>query len=76
MLIIDNILWLPISGILSIVREVHNAAQQELDAETETITSELRDLYMLLETGKITSAAFDAREKELLDRLEEIEDLG
>jgi hypothetical protein len=29
---------------------------------------------MMLETGKITDAEFDAREKELLDRLDEIQE--
>jgi len=31
---------------------------------------------MMLETGKITEAEFDAREKELLDRLDEIQERG
>jgi hypothetical protein len=63
MLIIDDILGLPISGTLWIVREVYNAARQEMAAETETITAELMDLHMLLEMGKITDAVFDARDK-------------
>src|SRR5208283_6232804 len=56
MLIIDDILSFPLSGALWIVREVHNAAQQEMVSETRTITAELMDLHMLLETGKITEA--------------------
>ncbi len=73
MLIIDDILSFPLSGALWIVREVHNAAQQEMVSETRTITAELMDLHMLLETGKITEAQFDSREKELLDRLDELD---
>ncbi len=76
MLIIDDIVFAPISGVLWIVRQVYEAARQELAAEAETITAELMDLHMLLESGAITSEVFDAREKELLDRLDEIEEHG
>jgi len=76
MLIIDDILLFPIKSILWIFREIHNAAQQELVTEAETITAELSELYMMLETGRITEAEFDAREKELLDRLDEIQERG
>ena len=76
MLIIDDILLFPIKSILWMFREIHNAAQQELATETETITVELGELYMMLETGRITENAFDSREKELLDRLDEIQERG
>jgi gamma-glutamylcyclotransferase (GGCT)/AIG2-like uncharacterized protein YtfP len=76
LLIIDDILCAPISGILWIVRQVYEAAQQELAAETETITAELMNLHMLLEAGEIAGEVFDDREKELLDRLDEIEESG
>jgi len=76
MLIIDDILLFPIHGILWTFREIHNAALQELDTEAESITAELSELYMMLETGKLTEAEFDAREKELLDRLDEIQEHG
>jgi hypothetical protein len=57
-------------------REIHNAAQQELATETEAISAELSELYMMLETGRITEAEFNVREKELLDRLDEIQERG
>jgi len=76
MLIIDDILSFPISGTLWIVREVYNAAQQEMASETRTITAELMDLHTLLEIGKITNEQFDAREKELLDRLDDMDKRG
>ncbi|MFZ2446987.1 MAG: gas vesicle protein GvpG [Syntrophobacteraceae bacterium] len=76
MLIVDDILCFPLSGILWIFREVHKAVEQEQAAETETITAELMDLHMMLDTGKITTEEFDAREKELLDRLDEMEEQG
>lgn len=74
MLIIDDILLFPVSGNLWVVREVYNAARQEMAAETETITAELMNLHRLLEAGNITSAVFDEREKELLDRLDKVEE--
>lgn len=74
MLVIDDILLSPIRGLFWIFREIHNAAQQEIESEPEAITAELTDLYMMLETDKITEEEFNQREKELLDRLEELED--
>ena len=76
MLIVDDILFFPITGILWTFRELHKAVMQELDSEADTITAELSELYMMLETGKITEEQFDAREKELLDRLGEIQERG
>jgi len=74
MLIIDDILLSPIHGILWVFRELYNSAQQEMENEAESITSELSELYMMLETGRITEAEFDAREKVFLDRLEKIQE--
>lgn len=74
MLIIDDILLFPISSIFWIFRELHNSAQQEMENEGESITAELSDLYMMLETERITEEEFDAREKQLLDRLEMIQE--
>ncbi len=76
MLIIDDILLSPVSGILWIFRELYNSVQQGIENEAESITNELSELYMMLETGKITESEFDAHEKELLDRLDEIQDQG
>jgi len=76
MFIVDDVLCFPISGFLWVAREIYNAARQELAVDTETITAELIDLHMLLEAGEITSEVFDAREKELLDRLDKIEECG
>ena len=74
MLIVDDILLAPVRGILWIFREMYNSVQQEIKGEAESITNELSELYMMLETGKITESEFDAREKELLDRLDAIQD--
>jgi hypothetical protein len=76
MFIVDDILLFPVRGILWIFRGMHNAALEEIENEAVSITNELSELYMMLETGKITESEFDAREKELLDRLDAIQEEG
>lgn len=72
MLFIDTLLLSPIHGAIWAARQVHNAIQQELAAEPARITAELSELYMMLETGRLTEVEFDAREKGLLDRLDRL----
>lgn len=76
MLIVDDILAFPFRSILWIFREIHNAAQSELENEGEAITARLSELYMMLETGRITEAEFDVEEEKLLDRLDRIHESG
>ena len=73
MLLVDDILCFPVSGILWIFREINQIAQEELDGEGQLVTEQLRLLYMQLETGRITEEQFDAEEKVLLDRLDAID---
>ena len=73
MLIIDDILLFPFKGILSVFEEIYKAARQDQDGEEQSIRTELTELYMMLETRKITEDEFSARETVLLDRLERIE---
>ncbi len=73
MMMIDDILVFPFKSLLMVFREIHNAAVQELEQEGERIRLELSQLYINLETGGIDEATFDERERDLLDRLDEIE---
>ena len=73
MFIVDDLLMAPFRGILWIVEKVHDAAVEEIASESDSITQQLSDLYMMLETGQITEAEFDASEGPLLDRLDEIQ---
>jgi hypothetical protein len=73
MLILDDILLLPLRGALCLFREIYNAAEQESENEAEAVRKELQELYMMLETGRITEEQFNAGEEQLLDRLEEME---
>lgn len=73
MLLIDDILFAPVNGILWIFGEISNVAHEQLADESKSITESLRQLYMELETGRIPEEEFDARERVLLDRLETLE---
>jgi len=76
MFLVDNILLSPVCGICAIFREIHKAAQEAMTSEAEAIRTRLGELYMQLETGRITEADFDNQEKDLLDRLDAIESGG
>ena len=74
MVLVDDLLTFPVRSLLWIFREIHNAAQEELANESDSITAELSDLYMRLETGKISEEVFAAEEKTLLARLERMQE--
>jgi len=70
MLLIDDILLFPAHGLLWVLKEIHNAVEADMASESDSITARLSELYMMLETGQMTEAEFDAEEKALLDRLD------
>ncbi len=74
MLFIDTLLLSPIYGTIWAARQVHNAIKQERAAEPARITAQLSELYMMLETGRLTEVEFDAREKVLLDQLDRLQE--
>ena len=76
MVLVDDLLTFPIRSLFWIFREIHNAAQEELANESESITAELSNLYMRLETGKISEEEFAGEEKTLLERLDRMQERG
>lgn len=76
MFILDDLLAAPFKGVMWILKEIVAAAEEEQAAESDRIKDRLRELYMLLETGQMTEAEFDAEESALLDRLDELEQAG
>ncbi len=76
MFLIDDILMAPARGLFWIFKEIHHAAEEEQENEAAGITTRLSELYMMLETGQLTEAEFDAEEKTLLDRLDAIKEKG
>lgn len=73
MVLVDDLLLFPVRSVFWIFREIHNAAQEELATEAESISTELRDLYMRLETGRISELEFQQEEKALLERLDSVQ---
>jgi len=73
MVLVDDLLMLPIRSVLWVFREIHNAAEEELANEADSITGELSNLYMRLETGRISEEEFAAEEKTLLERLDRLQ---
>ena len=73
MLLVDDILCFPVTSIFWMFREIGKVAEEELAGEAQSVTEQLRLLYMQLETGGITEQQFDAEEKLLLDRLDVID---
>jgi len=73
MFLIDDVLLSPAKGMFYIFKQIHKAAEEEF-LDEENVSAELSELYMMLETGKITEEEFNKRESELLNRLEQIEE--
>lgn len=75
MFIIDDMLMAPITGLVWVFDKVRVAAMEEIDQREENLRRDLTELNMQLDNGGISEEEFEAREKELLDRLDEIEEL-
>lgn len=76
MFIIDDILLSPVKGFVWLMRELQGAVEAESENEAEALTTKLSQLYMLLETGAISAEEFDAQERAVLDRLDELQASG
>ena len=70
--LLDDILLAPLKGVIFIAEKIHAQAMEEL-LDEDGVRQELRDIYMLLETGKMSEAEFEEREAVLVERLEELE---
>ena len=57
-----------------VLRQVHEAAEMELEDEAEGIPLRLAELHRQLESGHITEQEFDEQERQLLDRLDQLEE--
>ncbi len=72
MFLIDDVLLAPVSGVMYIFREIQAAAEKEAVKNAEELRTQLAELYVMLESRRISSEQFDAREKVLLDQLDGI----
>jgi hypothetical protein len=71
-LLIDDVLLFPARGLIFVFNELAKKAREEL-LDDGAVKHELRETYMLLETGRISEQEFDRRERRLVRRLEEID---
>jgi hypothetical protein len=53
-------------------KKLHEMAMEEL-LDEDKVRADLKELYVLLESGKISDEEFELKEEELVERLEEIE---
>lgn len=74
MFLIDQLLLAPAKAVFFVFREIAKRADEE-SGDDEAVTQELRELYMLLESGKISEQEFERREQVLIRRLEKIENM-
>ena len=72
MFLIDDVLLSPVNGVMYIFREIQAAAEAEAVKNADALRSQLTELYGMLESGRISSDQFDAKEKDLLDQLDGI----
>ena len=73
MFLVDDLLFLPARGFLTLVQEIHKGAVEEEAKEAGALRAQLVELYKLLEGKKLSPEEFDAREKPILDRLDAVE---
>ena len=69
MLLIDDILMLPMRGLMSIFKKIHEMAEEELSDETH-IRERLMALQLRFELDEINEEEYEREEKELLARLD------
>lgn len=71
--LLDDILLAPLKGVIWIAEKIQEAAEKEL-LDEDQVKRDLTELYMHLETGRITEEEFARQEEELVERLEAIEE--
>jgi Gas vesicle protein G len=74
MFLVDDLVVAPARFVLWIVRQVHEAAKEELGGEKQRLTAELGQLHAMLESGRLSEEEFDQRELIVLDRLDAVEE--
>lgn len=75
MFLVDDVLLFPLRGAMFVFQEIQKSAEAEKH-DSRPIVQQLQDLYMRLETGKISEEEFDKREAVLLELLEQTERSG
>ncbi|MFY9457893.1 MAG: gas vesicle protein GvpG [Candidatus Spechtbacterales bacterium] len=69
MLFIDDLLMLPMTGFIGILKKIRDMADAELQDAPEKLQRELFDAQTLLETGQIKEYEYRQIEEQILKRL-------
>lgn len=68
MLLIDDLLGLPVKGLIGVFKKIHEMVDQELSEGH--IQEELMALQSRLELGEINKEEYDMEEEKLLEQLD------
>jgi hypothetical protein len=71
MFLLDSLITAPGKALFMLFKSLARKAQEEW-LDEEPLKLELREIYSLLESGKITEREFESRESQLVERLEQI----
>lgn len=71
--IIDDLLALPVQGLLGIFKEIHQAVDQELN-DVQYWQRKLLELQIQLETNEIDMDAYTIQEEKIVNRISEIQE--
>ena len=74
MIVLDRIILAPLNGVIWIGEKINTFVEEEREKAPQQIRDQLKELYMLLELGKITEDEFDEQEGPLLDLLDKLEE--
>lgn len=72
MFLLDDLLMLPLHGLVALCRELQDQADAEQEADKVSARDQLIDLYMQLETGQLSQAEFDQAEERLMALVQEV----
>lgn len=71
MFIIDDLLWLPVKGMMTLCKKINDLAKAELNDESK-LKEQLLRFQTMFELDQISEEEYQAREDELMVRLNEI----
>lgn len=72
-LIDDLLLWWPMKGIVALARKVQDIAEGEMVDDAGKLKAELQEAQMLFEMDEITEEEYMWREKDVLARLDALQ---
>lgn len=71
MFLIDDLLLLPVKGLIGVFKKIHEMTEKELTDE-DYIRERLMELQLKFELDEISEEEYTKQEKELMERLDAI----